>query len=62
MSKKELIALGEKYCKTRPGSYLNNVDPKANTITTYFCGALITSDANKVKELLGINDDEVKIA
>ena len=62
MTRNELIDLGEMYCKTRPGSYVTDVDEKAGTITTYFCGALLTSDALKVKKMLGIEDKEEKIA
>ena len=62
MTRNELIELGEKYCETRPGSYVTDVDVKAGTITTYFCGALLTSNAEKVKKLLGIENKKEKIA
>ena len=54
MTRDFLIELGEKYCKQRPGSCLTDVDEKNNTITSYFCGALLTSNAFKVAEMLGI--------
>lgn len=62
MTKEELIELGDMYCKLRNGSYLVDVSPEDNTITTYFCGALLTSDADKVKKMLGIENKEQKIA
>lgn len=62
MTRNELIELGELYCEARPGSYVTDVSEKENTITTYFCGALITSDADKVKKMLGIEDKEQKTA
>ena len=58
MTREELITLGDMYCQTRPGSYLTDVDEANDTITTYFCGALLTSDALKVKRMLGL--DELK--
>ena len=62
MTRNELIDLGELYCEERPGSYVTDVDEVNNTITTYFCGALLTSDADKVKQKLGIKISEEKIA
>ena len=63
MTRDELIDLGELYCeKIRPNSYVTDVDPENNTITTYFAGAYLTSDADKIKEMLGITDTEEKIA
>ncbi len=62
MTREELIALGDMYCETRPGSYLTDVSVEDNTITTYFAGALLTSDAAKVKDMLGLNNIEEKIA
>ncbi len=62
MTRDELIELGDAYCELRPGSYVTDVDTKNNTITTYFHGALLTSDAKKVKEMLGITEDNEKIA
>ena len=62
MTRDELIELGEMYCKKRPGSYVTDVDTQANTITTYFCGAYLISDADKVKRMLGIEDTKEKIA
>ena len=62
MDREELIELGEIYCELRPGSYVVDVDTEKNTITTYFAGALLTSDADKVKEMLKIRNEEAKIA
>ncbi len=62
MSRDFLIELGEEYCKQRPGSYVTDVDEKANTIITYFCGALLTSDAFKVAKMLDIEIPAEEIA
>lgn len=62
MTRAELIELGDLYCETRPGSYLTDVDEEKCTITTYFHGAYLTSDAEKVKKNLGIVDTKEKIA
>ncbi len=52
MTKKELADLGRRYCETRPGSYLTDVNTKDNTVTTYYKGVLLVSDADKVAEML----------
>lgn len=57
MTRIELIELGEKYCELRPGSQLADVNVKENTIITYYRGAYLTSDADKVKAMLGIDED-----
>ncbi len=62
MTKTELYELGEMYCKTRPGSCVMDVNTEANTIITYYHGAILTSDAAKVKEMLGVEDESTKIA
>lgn len=62
LSREELIELAELYCKQRPGSYVTDVSVENNTITTYFAGALLTSDADKVKKMLGIEDVKKRIA
>ncbi len=61
MSRNELIDLGELYCeKIRPTSTLADVSEKDNTITTYFCGAYLVHNADKVKEMLGIKEEKKK--
>ncbi len=62
MTREELITLGDMYCKLRPGSVLSDVNVEANTITTYFCGALLTSDADKVRKMLGLYENMKKAA
>ena len=62
MTRDELIELGDMYCEKRPESYLTDVNVDANTITTYFCGAYLTSDADKVMKMLGIEKKDEKIA
>ncbi len=57
MTEEELLALGEEYIKLRPNSYLYDIDVENCKIITWFHGALLTSDAYKVKEMLGLNND-----
>ena len=62
MTKDELWNIAEQYCATRPGSAVMDVSVEKGTITTWFHGAILTSNADKVMEMLGIIKDGQKIA
>lgn len=62
MTKDELWNIAEQYCATRPGSAVMDVSVEKSTITTWFHGAILTSDADKVKKMLGIEDVKKRIA
>ena len=62
MTREFLVKLGEKYCETRPGSCLVDVSVEKMVINTWYRGAILTSDAAKVAEMLGIDLKEQGVA
>ncbi len=62
LTKKILTELGQKYCERRPGSTLVSVDVKNRKIVTCYCGCYITSDADKVAKMFGIELEKESVA